>query len=104
MPGLNGLELQRALIQSDRKIPIVFISGQGNIPSTVQAIKAGAVDFLPKPFDPAEFLEAVQCAVGKSRQFRKEQTERQSAQSRAERLTPREKEVLEFVIAGRLTK
>jgi FixJ family two-component response regulator len=104
MPGLNGLELQKALMDADRSIPIIFISGDADIPSSVQAMKGGAVDFLPKPFDQKALFAAVIGAVDKSRNDLKKRSEQRAAQRHAEKLTPREAQVLKQVVAGRLNK
>jgi FixJ family two-component response regulator len=104
MPGLNGLELQKALIAADRAIPIVFISGDADIPETVSAMKNGAVDFLPKPFDQKALLEAVSGAVEKGHRDQREKSVRNYVQHHIDKLTPREKQVLTQVIAGRLNK
>jgi FixJ family two-component response regulator len=104
MPGLNGLELQQALVKSNRRIPIVFVTGHADIPDSVKAMKAGAVDFLPKPFNDQVLLEAIHHALEKDRVLRKEDQEQRMVQSRTERLTPREKEVLRGVVVGKLNK
>jgi FixJ family two-component response regulator len=75
MPGLNGLELQQALTAADRQLPIVFITGHGDVPMSVRAMKAGAEDFLPKPFDDEELLKAVAQALNKSQREQNERTE-----------------------------
>jgi len=104
MPGLSGLELQRALVEADDPRPIIFLSGRGDIPSTVEAMKAGAVDFLTKPCDEAKLLAAVQAAVEKDRAAREAHAERESIDARVATLTPREREVLSRVVAGKLNK
>ena len=104
MPGVNGLELQTALVARGSLLPIVFITGQGDIPMSVRAMKAGAVDFLRKPFKSAELLSAVRAALEKNRQARQEQAERDHLNTWLARLTPREREVLPYIIGGNLNK
>jgi FixJ family two-component response regulator len=104
MPGLSGLELQRALVQRGDARPVIFLTGQGDIPSTVEAMKAGAVDFLTKPCDEARLISAVSGALEKDRAGRQAQAERHSLDERVASLTPREREVLKRVVAGRLNK
>jgi FixJ family two-component response regulator len=104
MPGVSGLELQRALAQADDPRPVVFLSGRGDIASSVEAMKAGAVDFLTKPCDEEKLLGAVRAALEKDRASREAQAERESIEARAATLTPREREVLSRVVAGRLNK
>ena len=104
MPGLNGLELQQALAAADRQLPIVFITGHGDVPMSVRAMKAGAEDFLPKPFDDEELLKAVARALNKSQREQNERTEVAEIRRRLSSLTPREREVLCHVVAGQLNK
>jgi FixJ family two-component response regulator len=104
MPGLNGLELQQALAAADRHLPIVFITGHGDVPMSVRAMKAGAQDFLPKPFNDGELLKAVAQALDKSRREQNERTEVAEIRRRLSSLTPREREVLCHVVAGQLNK
>jgi len=104
MPGVNGLELQAALASRGCLLPIVFITGQGDIPMSVRAMKAGAVDFLKKPFKSGELLAAVRTALEKNRQARQEQAERDRLRAWLTRLTPREREVLPYIIGGNLNK
>lgn len=104
MPDLNGLELQEALAASGSQRPIVFISGHGDISSSVQAMKAGAVDFLTKPVDEDDLLTAVRRAIEKDRQMREAWAELQAIGVRLATLTPREREVFQHVVAGRLNK
>ncbi len=104
MPGLNGLELQQALAAADRQLPIVFITGHGDVPMSVRAMKAGAEDFLPKPFDDEELLKAVAQALNKSQREQNERTEVDEIRKRLSSLTPREREVLCHVVAGQLNK
>ena len=104
MPGLNGLELQQALAAANRQLPIVFITGHGDVPMSVRAMKAGAEDFLPKPFDDEELLKAVAHALNKSQREQNERTEVAEIRRRLSSLTPREREVLCHVVAGQLNK
>lgn len=104
MPGLNGLELQRMLAAKSEAPAVVFISGQGDVPASVQAMKAGAVDFLTKPFDERQLIGAVHAALAKDRATRDANAERALIDTRLATLTPREREVLELVVAGRLNK
>lgn len=104
MPGLNGLELQQALASSDNPCPVVFLSGNADVPASVKAMKAGAVDFLTKPVDREKLLAAVRIAIGQDRSARAEREERDSIDSRLSALTPREREVLVGVVAGKLNK
>ncbi|MCM8797057.1 MAG: response regulator transcription factor [Candidatus Omnitrophica bacterium] len=104
MPGLSGIELQKELVQKGVSIPIIFITGHGNIPMSVKAMKDGAVDFLPKPFDDKELLSAIDRAIDKSAQLRKKETEKAKLQRRVNTLTPREYECLRWVITGMLNK
>ena len=104
MPGLNGIDLQKALIERHREEQIVFITGHGNIPMCAQAMKAGAVDFLPKPFKPKELLASVERALRRSAEQRRCASEKNHARGLLERLTPREFQVMQLVITGLLNK
>lgn len=104
MPGLNGLELQTELSDCGIHPPIIFITGQGDIPMSVKAMKAGAVEFLTKPFEDDALLTAIGAAIEKDRQMRREQAEVQDIHQRLECLTPREREVHDLVITGMLNK
>lgn len=104
MPGLNGLEFQNALIQCRREEQLVFITGHGNIPMCAQVMKAGAVDFLPKPFKPRELLKCVERALVRSAAQRRRTAEQSEARHLLDLLTPREFEVMQLVIAGMLNK
>jgi FixJ family two-component response regulator len=104
MPGLNGIELQQALIERQRHEQLVFITGHGNIPMCAEAMKAGAVDFLPKPFKPKQLLESVERALTRSAEQSHRVTEKNRARSLIERLTPREFQVMELVATGMLNK
>lgn len=104
LPGLSGLDLQRELAESGTSIPIVFITGHGDIPMSVQAMKGGAVEFLTKPFRDQQLLDAVQQAIARDRVERKQRAEVAEIRRRYESLTPREREVMARVVAGRLNK
>lgn len=104
MPGLSGLDLQRKLSESDIHIPIIFITGHGDIPMTVRAMKEGAREFLTKPVRGQDLLNAVQKAVARDRGLRKERAELMELRTRFDSLTPRENEVLNLVVAGLLNK
>jgi FixJ family two-component response regulator len=99
LPDVNGLELQRELAEREAP-PIVFITGHGDIPLSVRAMKAGAVEFLPKPFGDEELLRAVDAALAIDRAERLKRSERRALLARYEQLTPRERQVLPFVVAG----
>ena len=104
MPGLSGLDLQRKLSNADIHIPIIFITGHGDIPMSVRAMKEGAVEFLTKPVRGQDLLDAVQKAVARDRGLRKERAELMELRARFDSLTPREREVLNLVVAGLLNK
>jgi FixJ family two-component response regulator len=104
MPGLNGLELQQALESRGACEQIVFISGHGDVPTCTQAMKKGAVDFLMKPFDDTELIEAVKRGLTRAKDSLRRRVERRAARNKVEKLTPREFEVLRFVIIGMLNK
>ncbi len=99
LPDIHGLELQKELAEREAP-PIVIITGHGDIPSSVKAMKAGAVEFLSKPFGDEELLQAIDVAIGLDRAERLKRSERRALQERYERLTPREREVLTFVVSG----
>jgi FixJ family two-component response regulator len=104
MPGLSGMDLQEELNKADYHMPIIFITGYGDIPMSVEAMKKSAVDFLAKPFDDEELLEAVRKAIEKDRKAKAERAELHDILKRMERLTPREKEIVRYVITGMLNK
>jgi FixJ family two-component response regulator len=104
MPGLTGLELQQALAVRGSAPPIVFLTGRGDVPSSVQAMKRGAVDFLAKPVDEAVLVAAVNEAIEKDRVERLERASVAAIRARLATLTPRETEVLPYIIAGLLNK
>jgi FixJ family two-component response regulator len=104
LPGLSGLDLQRELANMDPPIQIVFITAHGDIPMTVQALKAGAVDFLTKPFRDQQLLDAVQQAIDRDRAAREQRAELSELRRRYESLTQREREVMTLVVRGSLNK
>jgi FixJ family two-component response regulator len=104
MPGLSGMDLQDELNRAGHNLPIVFITGHGEIPMSVQAMKRGAVDFLSKPFDDKELLRSVDEAVATARRIVAERADKDDALRRVELLTPREREIVRYVISGLLNK
>jgi FixJ family two-component response regulator len=104
LPGLNGLELQSRMAEVDLQVPIIFITGHGDIPMSVRAMKAGAIEFLTKPFLEEELLGAVQRAVERSTVARREEEKFRELQQAYESLTPREREVMALVVSGFLNK
>jgi FixJ family two-component response regulator len=104
MPGLNGLELQAALRVRGSAIPIIFLTGHGDIPMSVQAMKGGALDFLTKPVHDKDLLKAVEAALEKDRIERQSRADLDDIQERLATLTPREREVLTHVVSGQLNK
>jgi len=104
LPGFSGLQLQRKLADADIKIPIVFMTGHGDIPMTVKAMKAGAVEFLTKPFRDQDLLDAIQQAIETDRSARRERSLTDDLRERYESLTPREREVTRLVVSGLLNK
>ena len=104
MPGLSGMELQEKLIRSAYSMPIIFLTGHGEVAMGVQAMKKGAVDFLTKPCDDEQLLAAIRTAIEKALQARAHFEEAKEIHSRIELLTPREKEILRYVITGMLNK
>jgi FixJ family two-component response regulator len=103
LPGMSGLDLQREIAGGDAPA-IVFVTGHGDVPSSVRAMKAGAIEFLLKPFDDQELLEAIDAAIAQDREARLKRAEMAELQRRYALLTPREREVLPFVVAGLLNK
>jgi len=103
LPDLNGLDLQKRLVGRD-DMPIIFITGYGDVPMTVQAMKAGAVEFLMKPFKDGVLLDAIQNAIGRSVTALRQESETQVLRSRCASLTPREREVMALVVSGLLNK
>ena len=104
LPGLSGLDLQKQMAESGLEIPIVFLTGHGDIPASVKAMKAGAVEFLTKPFDEQELLRAIQEAIERDRRTRQQRTEMRELRGRYESLTAREQEVMRHVVSGLLNK
>jgi FixJ family two-component response regulator len=104
LPGLSGLDLQRELAGAQITLPIIFITGHGDIPMTVQAMKAGAVEFLTKPFRDQELLDAIAQAIARDRVERQQRADLAALRQRYAALTPREREVMQLVVAGRLNK
>jgi len=104
LPGLNGLDLQKRLAEAGLEIPIVFLTGHGNIPASVQAMKAGAVEFLTKPIDEQDLFRAIQEAIERDQQIRQQHAGIRELRDRYETLTAREQEVMQHVISGMLNK
>jgi len=104
MPGLNGLELQELLVRDGHQIPIIFLSGHGDVPTAVRAMQAGAIEFLTKPFSERFLLERVQAALEQDALQRKQQRQSEVLRARYAVLTPREREVLHLVVAGRVNR
>ena len=104
LPGLSGLNLQRELTERGIHMPIIFITGHGDIPMSVQAMKAGAVEFLTKPFRDQDLLDAIEQGIERDRSARKHLAEIRELRDRSEALTPRESEVMRLVVTGMLNK
>ena len=104
LPGLNGLELQERIAVDRSEMPIIFISGYGDVPQTVRAMKAGAVEFLTKPFSDDDLLNAIRQAIERSQSTLVQQSEMRQLRQRLATLTPREREVMDLVVAGLLNK
>ncbi len=104
MPGLNGLDLQRELARAGWQIPIIFITGHGDVPTSVRAMKAGAVDFLSKPFREKDLLDAIEKALERDRDARDERARLAEVRRNYQSLTPREREVMAHVVSGMLNK
>ena len=104
LPDINGLDLQSQIASAAHNPPIVFLTGHGDIPSSVRAIKHGAVDFLTKPFSDADLMAAIEAGIAQDRQHRSEQSELSDLNERYRSLTPREREVLPLVVSGFLNK
>jgi FixJ family two-component response regulator len=102
--GTSGLDLQSALKDAGRDIPIIFITGHGDVPTTVRAMKGGAVDFLEKPFNDQQLLDCIERALVRTRELRAHQTERAKIQQRVDTLSSRERQVLMLVVTGMLNK
>jgi FixJ family two-component response regulator len=104
MPGLNGIDFQKVLTEHGREEQLVFVTGHGNIPMCARAMKAGAIDFLPKPFKPRQLLESVERALTRSAEQHRRASEKNHAGGLLERLTPREYQVMQLVATGMLNK
>jgi FixJ family two-component response regulator len=104
LPGRSGLDFYDDLVKANMRLPVVFISGHGDIPMTVRAMKAGAVEFLTKPVRHQELLDAIQLAIEQSRTRRDEERSLAGIRAGLDSLTPREREVMALVVAGRLNK
>ena len=104
LPGISGLALQRHLAEANVQIPIIFITAHGDVPMTVRAMKAGAVEFLTKPFHDQDLLDAIQLALERDRIRHQQEAEIAVLRERFESLTPREREVLPWVVSGLLSK
>jgi FixJ family two-component response regulator len=104
LPGLGGLDLQRELMQAGVHIPIIFMTGHGDIPMTVRAMKAGAIEFLTKPFRDQDLLDAIQQAIERDRAGRRERVEAIELRERLHSLTSRERQVMQHVVTGLLNK
>ena len=104
MPGLSGLDLQKRMVEAAMEIPIIFITGHGDIPMSVKAMKAGAVEFLTKPFRDQDLLEAIQLAIERDRAARRQRLDLAELEERYRSLTPRERDVMALVVTGLLNK
>ena len=104
LPDLSGLDLQQRMAQLNREMPIVFITGQGDVPTSVRAMKAGAIEFLTKPFGERQLLDAIRQAIDRDQIARRQHAELSELRERYASLTPREREVLERVVSGLLNK
>ena len=104
LPGMSGLDVQRKLTETGLQIPVIFITGHGDIPMTVKAMKSGAVEFLTKPFRDQDLLDAIQQALQRENEIRQQQHEIQEVQERYQTLTAREREVMGLLASGMLTK
>lgn len=104
LPGASGLALQEELRRRGRAMPIIFVTGQGDVPTSVRAMKAGALDFLEKPFDELQLLDAVRWGLERDRKLLRERRKREQVERRLATLTPREREVMDWVVRGLLNK
>jgi len=104
LPGMSGLDFQQKLRNAGLQIPIIFVTGYGDIPMTVKAMKSGAVEFLTKPFEDQDLLDAVQQALARDSATRRERADLASLRERYDKLTPREREVMGLVVSGMLNK
>jgi FixJ family two-component response regulator len=104
LPGLSGLDLQKRILEANSEIPIVFITGHKDVPTSVRAMKAGAVEFLIKPFSEQDLLDAIEQAIKRDQSVRHQQAQIKDLWSRYESLTPRERQVMQGVVSGLLNK
>ena len=104
LPDLSGLDLQRRMVDANNEMPIVFITGHGDIPTTVRAMKAGAIEFLTKPLVEGDVLESIRQAIARDRVVRDHNAETAYLRARRASLTPREEEIMEWVVSGLLNK
>jgi len=104
LPGMSGLDFQQKLRNAGLQIPVIFVTGYGDIPMTVKAMKSGAVEFLTKPFEDQDLLDAVQQALARDSATRRERADLAALQERYDKLTPREREVMGLVVSGMLNK
>src|SRR5271167_1798022 len=104
LPGQSGLDLQRELAAANRELPIIFITGHGDIPMSVQAMKGGAIEFLTKPFRDQDLLEAIQLGLSRDRAGRENEKDLTALRERFESLSPREREIMIQVVQGSLSK
>jgi FixJ family two-component response regulator len=104
LPDLSGLDLQKRMAEFNIDMPIIFITGHGDVPTSVRAMKAGAIEFLTKPFPDQELLDAIEQAISRDRAARQQQAEMRELYNRYESLTPREREVMKWVVSGLLNK
>src|SRR5262249_30332531 len=104
LPGQSGLDLQRELAAANRDVPIIFVTGHGDIPMSVQAMKGGAIEFLTKPFRDQDLLDAIQVGLSRDRARREKERDLRALKERFEALTPREREIMIQVARGRLSK
>jgi len=104
LPGMSGLEVQNKLIEAGAQVPIVFITGHADIPMTVKAMKSGAVEFLPKPFRDQDLIDAIQQALKRDSETRRQQNEIAELKARYAKLTARERDVMRLIVSGMLTK
>jgi len=104
MPGMSGTELQEQLREQQIHIPIIIITGHGDVPTAVDAVQKGAVDFIQKPFDDHVLLGRIRCAIAQDAQWRREQAKRAEVEALLAKLTPREREVMDLLVAGQSNK
>jgi FixJ family two-component response regulator len=104
MPGMSGVDLQAELVHRGATIPIIIMTGQGDVPKAVTTLKAGAFDFIEKPFDPTALLKVVNQALNREGRLRRRYAEREAIESRLSLLSPRERQVMDLVVAGHSNK